>query len=43
MLPVDAEFRGPDIPPRVHAGFARPGQPLHAEVIGRAAASVGGT
>ncbi|WP_259275996.1 DUF3626 domain-containing protein [Micromonospora chalcea] len=40
---VDADFRGPDIPPlaaRVHAEFARPGQPLHAEVIGRAAASV---
>lgn len=40
---VDAAFRGPDIPPlaaRVHAEFARPGQPLHAEVIGRAAASV---
>ncbi|MEU7716307.1 DUF3626 domain-containing protein [Micromonospora chalcea] len=40
---VDAEFRGPDIPPlaaRVHAEFARPGQPLHAELIGRAAASV---
>ncbi|MBQ1046778.1 MULTISPECIES: DUF3626 domain-containing protein [unclassified Micromonospora] len=40
---VDAEFRGPDIPPlaaRVHAEFARPGEPLHAALVGRAAASV---
>ena len=40
---VDAEFRGPAIPPlaaRVHAGFARPGEPLTAALIGRAAASV---
>ncbi|MEV6815768.1 DUF3626 domain-containing protein [Micromonospora sp. NPDC051296] len=40
---VDAEFRGPAIPPlaaRVHAEFARPGEPLHAALIGRAAASV---
>ncbi|RIV41666.1 DUF3626 domain-containing protein [Micromonospora radicis] len=40
---VDAEFRGPAIPPlaaRVHAEFARPGEPLHAALIGRAAASL---
>jgi len=40
---VDAEFRGPDIPPLavwVHAQFARPGEPVHAALIGRAAASV---
>ncbi|MFJ8582122.1 DUF3626 domain-containing protein [Micromonospora sp. NPDC093277] len=40
---VDAEFRGPDIPPlaaRVHAQFARPGEPVHAALVGRAAASV---
>ncbi|MCZ7437442.1 DUF3626 domain-containing protein [Micromonospora sp. WMMC241] len=40
---VDAEFRGPDIPPlaaRVHAEFGRPGEPLHAALIGRAAASL---
>ncbi|KAB1906165.1 DUF3626 domain-containing protein [Micromonospora sp. AMSO31t] len=40
---VDAEFRGPAIPPlaaRVHAEFARPGEPVHAALIGRAAASV---
>ncbi|SCG79509.1 DUF3626 domain-containing protein [Micromonospora humi] len=40
---VDAGFRGPDIPPlaaRVHAEFGRPGEPLHAELIGRAAASL---
>ncbi|MFF0659360.1 DUF3626 domain-containing protein [Micromonospora tulbaghiae] len=40
---VDAEFRGPDIPPlaaRVAAEFARPGEPLHAALVGRAAASV---
>ncbi|MFG2057451.1 DUF3626 domain-containing protein [Micromonospora sp. NPDC048930] len=45
-LPVDAidpDFRGPAIPPlaaRVHAEFARPGEPVHAALIGRAAASV---
>ncbi|MFD2768514.1 DUF3626 domain-containing protein [Micromonospora eburnea] len=40
---VDAEFRGPAIPPlaaRVHAQFARPGEPVHAALIGRAAASL---
>lgn len=40
---VDADFRGPDIPPlaaRVHAEFGRPGEPLHAALIGRAAASL---
>ncbi|MEW2444031.1 DUF3626 domain-containing protein [Micromonospora marina] len=40
---VDAEFRGPEIPPlalRVAAEFARPGEPLHAALVGRAAASV---
>ncbi|MEU1847635.1 DUF3626 domain-containing protein [Micromonospora sediminicola] len=40
---VDAEFRGPDIPPlaaRVHAEFARPREPLHAALVGRAAASL---
>nr|WP_318273136.1 DUF3626 domain-containing protein [Micromonospora provocatoris] len=40
---MDAEFRGPDIPPpalRVAAEFARPGEPLHAALVGRAAASV---
>ncbi|PZV88998.1 Protein of unknown function [Micromonospora phaseoli] len=40
---VDAELRGPAIPPlaaRVHAEFARPGEPLHAALLGRAAASV---
>ncbi|MEV0005399.1 DUF3626 domain-containing protein [Micromonospora sp. NPDC050980] len=40
---VDADFRGPDIPPlaaRVHAEFARPGEPLHAALVGRAAASL---
>ncbi|MCZ7423046.1 DUF3626 domain-containing protein [Verrucosispora sp. WMMA2121] len=40
---VDAEFRGPAIPPlaaRVHAEFAGAGEPLHAALIGRAAASV---
>ncbi|MFR9780997.1 DUF3626 domain-containing protein [Micromonospora sp. MS34] len=40
---VDAEFRGPAIPPlaaRVHAEFARPGEPVDAALIGRAAASV---
>ncbi|MGV9767395.1 DUF3626 domain-containing protein [Micromonospora tulbaghiae] len=40
---VDAEFRGPDIPPlaaRVAAEFAGPGEPLHAALVGRAAASV---
>ncbi|MFI5838002.1 DUF3626 domain-containing protein [Micromonospora sp. NPDC051300] len=40
---VDADFRGPAIPPlaaRVHADFSRPGEPLHAELIGRAAASL---
>ncbi|WP_089154086.1 DUF3626 domain-containing protein [Micromonospora sp. NBS 11-29] len=40
---VDAGFRGPAVPPlaaRVHAEFARPGEPLHAALIGRAAASV---
>ncbi|TCC00661.1 DUF3626 domain-containing protein [Micromonospora zingiberis] len=40
---VDADFRGPVIPPlaaRVHAEFARPGEPLTAALIGRAAASL---
>ncbi|SBT41209.1 DUF3626 domain-containing protein [Micromonospora auratinigra] len=40
---VDADFRGPAIPllaARVHAEFARPGEPVHAALIGRAAASV---
>ncbi|MEV0158321.1 DUF3626 domain-containing protein [Micromonospora sp. NPDC050686] len=40
---IDPEFRGPAIPPlaaRVHAEFARPGQAVDAELIGRAAASV---
>ncbi|WFE42845.1 DUF3626 domain-containing protein [Verrucosispora sp. WMMD1129] len=40
---VDAEFRGPAIPPlaaRVHAEFGGAGEPLHAALIGRAAASV---
>ncbi|MFE9207046.1 DUF3626 domain-containing protein [Micromonospora sp. NPDC007230] len=40
---IDAEFRGPAIPPlaaRVHAEFARPGEPVDAALIGRAAASV---
>ncbi|MFU8854715.1 DUF3626 domain-containing protein [Micromonospora sp. SL1-18] len=40
---VDAEFRGVAIPPfaaRVHAEFARPGEPVHAALIGRAAASL---
>ncbi|GIJ41819.1 DUF3626 domain-containing protein [Micromonospora andamanensis] len=40
---VDAEFRGPAIPPlaaRVHAEFARAGEPVHAALIGRAAVSV---
>ncbi|MGR6319689.1 DUF3626 domain-containing protein [Micromonospora soli] len=40
---IDAEFRGPAIPPlaaRVHAEFARPEEPVHAALIGRAAASV---
>ncbi|QKW14556.1 DUF3626 domain-containing protein [Verrucosispora sp. NA02020] len=40
---VDAEFRGPVIPPlaaRVHAEFAGSGEPVHAALIGRAAASV---
>ncbi|WBB76453.1 DUF3626 domain-containing protein [Micromonospora sp. WMMD1128] len=40
---VDADFRGPDIPPlaaRVHAEFGRPGEPLYAALIGRAAASL---
>ncbi|MEV6693827.1 DUF3626 domain-containing protein [Micromonospora sp. NPDC051196] len=40
---VDADFRGPAMPPlaaRVHAEFARPGEPLTAALIGRAAASV---
>ncbi|MEV5821126.1 DUF3626 domain-containing protein [Micromonospora haikouensis] len=39
---VDAEFRGPGIPPlaaRIHAKFARPGEPVDAALIGRAAAS----
>ncbi|MFG1848124.1 DUF3626 domain-containing protein [Micromonospora carbonacea] len=39
---VDAGFRGPGIPPlaaRVHAEFARPGEPVDAALIGRAAAS----
>lgn len=46
VLPVDEidpEFRGPAIPPlaaRVHAEFARPGDPVDAALIGRAAASV---
>ncbi|GIJ20934.1 DUF3626 domain-containing protein [Micromonospora lutea] len=40
---VDAEFRGPAIPTlaaRVHTEFARAGEPVHAALIGRAAASV---
>ncbi|KUJ44690.1 hypothetical protein ADL17_16155 [Micromonospora maris] len=40
---VDADFRGPAMVPlaaRVHAEFARPGEPLTAALIGRAAASV---
>lgn len=40
---IDPEFRGPAIPPlaaRVHAEFARPGEPVDAALIGRAAASV---
>lgn len=40
---IDPEFRGPAIPllaARVHAEFARPGEPVHAALIGRAAASV---
>ncbi|SCF12979.1 Protein of unknown function (DUF3626) [Micromonospora viridifaciens] len=40
---VDAEFRGPAIPPlaaRVHAEFGRPGELVHAALIGRAAASL---
>lgn len=40
---IDPEFRGPAIPPlaaRVHAEFARPGEPIHAALIGRAAASL---
>lgn len=40
---VDPDFRGPAIPllaARVHAEFARPGEPIDAALIGRAAASV---
>ncbi|PZF98155.1 DUF3626 domain-containing protein [Micromonospora deserti] len=40
---IDPEFRGPAIPPlaaRVHAEFARPGDPVDAALIGRAAVSV---
>ncbi|SCG71308.1 DUF3626 domain-containing protein [Micromonospora inositola] len=40
---IDPDFRGPAIPPlaaRVHAEFAQPGEPVHAALIGRAAASV---
>ncbi|RQW82295.1 DUF3626 domain-containing protein [Micromonospora globispora] len=40
---IDPEFRGPAIPPlaaRVHAEFGRPGEPIHAALIGRAAASL---
>ncbi|MGC4892741.1 DUF3626 domain-containing protein [Micromonospora sp. DT31] len=40
---VDAEFRGPDIPPlaaRVAAEFGCPGEPVTAALVGRAAASV---
>ncbi|MGC5334203.1 DUF3626 domain-containing protein [Micromonospora sp. DT62] len=40
---IDAEFRGPAIPPlaaRVHAEFARPGELVDAALIGRAAVSV---
>ncbi|MFC4016950.1 DUF3626 domain-containing protein [Micromonospora sp. GCM10011542] len=40
---IDPEFRGPAIPElaaRVHAEFARPGEPVDAALIGRAAASV---
>ncbi|MEU8046622.1 DUF3626 domain-containing protein [Micromonospora echinofusca] len=40
---IDADFRGPAIPPlaaRVHAEFARPGELVDAALIGRAAASV---
>ncbi|MER7475664.1 DUF3626 domain-containing protein [Micromonospora sp. NPDC000018] len=40
---IDADFRGPAIPPlaaRVHAEFARPGEAVDAALIGRAAVSV---
>lgn len=40
---VDADFRGPDIPPlaaRVHREFGRPGELVDAALIGRAAGSV---
>ncbi|MGN9810082.1 DUF3626 domain-containing protein [Micromonospora sp. BQ11] len=40
---IDPQFRGPDIPPfaaRVHAEFARPGDPVDAALVGRAAASL---
>ncbi|MGW5669040.1 DUF3626 domain-containing protein [Micromonospora sp. NPDC003776] len=40
---IDPDFRGPAIPPlaaRVHAEFGRPGEPVDAALIGRAAASV---
>jgi hypothetical protein len=40
---IDPEFRGPAIPPlaaRVHAEFGRPGEPVDAALIGRAAASL---
>ncbi|SCL72989.1 Protein of unknown function [Micromonospora citrea] len=40
---IDPDFRGPAIPPlaaRVHAEFARPGDPIDAALIGRAAASL---
>ncbi|MFF4879859.1 DUF3626 domain-containing protein [Micromonospora sp. NPDC000668] len=40
---VDPAFRGPDIPvlaARLHREFARPGEPVEAALIGRAAASV---
>lgn len=40
---IDPDFRGPAIPPlaaRIHAEFGRPGAPVDAALIGRAAASV---
>ncbi|MGC1211915.1 MAG: DUF3626 domain-containing protein [Micromonospora sp.] len=40
---IDPDFRGPAIPPlaaRVQADFGRPGEPIHAALIGRAAASL---
>ncbi|WP_243639925.1 DUF3626 domain-containing protein [Micromonospora sp. MW-13] len=40
---IDPEFRGPDIPlvaARIHAELARPGEPVDAALVGRAAGSV---